>query len=193
MSAVATPVLNDTLPKGDRKKRSESDDSTEGNEVAKLAGQATGNSVTKSEDKDDKGSLNIRIHLDLKVKVKLELDAEIYGDVVIDTCNNTNMSFPSEVPFQDMITNANTTVDYILIGSDPQESRIFTETSLEIGEDEGPEPAKESGTMREFREMWRDNQVIGEFREIWREDRDTLLQITVLLVLWVLYCKSSLG
>ncbi|KAL1846791.1 hypothetical protein Plec18167_005847 [Paecilomyces lecythidis] len=86
MSAVATPTLNDTLPKGDRKKRSENGDSTEGNEVAKLADQATGNSIIKSsdkDDKDDKSSLNIKIHLDLKVKVKLELDAEIYGDVVI--------------------------------------------------------------------------------------------------------------
>ncbi|KAJ9397842.1 hypothetical protein DTO282F9_5161 [Paecilomyces variotii] len=69
MSAVATPALNDTLPKGDRKKRNN---------------KATGKNVSTTKDDDGKKeSLNIKIHLDLKVKVKLELDAEIYGDVVI--------------------------------------------------------------------------------------------------------------
>lgn len=37
----------------------------------------------KKDDKDDKGSLQIKIHLNLHAKVKLELDAQIYGDVVI--------------------------------------------------------------------------------------------------------------
>ncbi|KAJ9296722.1 hypothetical protein DTO271G3_4921 [Paecilomyces variotii] len=86
MSAVATPALNDTLPKGDRKKRNsqDSNDSAEGNEVATLADKAAGKNVSNTKDGDDKKeSLNIKIHLDLKVKVKLELDAEIYGDVVI--------------------------------------------------------------------------------------------------------------
>ncbi|RWQ96410.1 hypothetical protein C8Q69DRAFT_444149 [Paecilomyces variotii] len=86
MSAVATPALNDTLPKGDRKKRNsqDSNDSAEGNEVATLADKATGKNVSTTKDDDGKKeSLNIKIHLDLKVKVKLELDAEIYGDVVI--------------------------------------------------------------------------------------------------------------
>ncbi|KAJ9406382.1 hypothetical protein DTO045G8_5771 [Paecilomyces variotii] len=86
MSAVATPALNDTLPKGDRKKRNsqDSDDSADGNEVATLADKATGKTVSTTKDDDGKKeSLNIKIHLDLKVKVKLELDAEIYGDVVI--------------------------------------------------------------------------------------------------------------
>ncbi|KAJ9371594.1 hypothetical protein DTO282E5_3776 [Paecilomyces variotii] len=86
MSAVATPALNDTLPKGDRKKRNsqDSNDSVDGNEVATLADKATGKTVSTTKDDDGKKeSLNIKIHLDLKVKVKLELDAEIYGDVVI--------------------------------------------------------------------------------------------------------------
>ncbi|KAJ9231905.1 hypothetical protein DTO207G8_4038 [Paecilomyces variotii] len=86
MSAIATPALNDTLPKGDRKKRNsqDSNDSVDGNEVATLADKATGKTVSTTKDDDGKKeSLNIKIHLDLKVKVKLELDAEIYGDVVI--------------------------------------------------------------------------------------------------------------
>ncbi|KAJ5721667.1 uncharacterized protein N7483_009601 [Penicillium malachiteum] len=37
----------------------------------------------EDDEKEDKGSLNIRIHLDLHAKIKLGLEADLYGDVVI--------------------------------------------------------------------------------------------------------------
>ncbi|KAJ5634316.1 hypothetical protein N7528_002158 [Penicillium herquei] len=87
--------------KGNRKNRQGSQDSLSSNDPieslmdpetlasgeGKLIGPAAARilDTKKHEDdeKEDKGSLNIRIHLDLHAKIKLDLEADLYGDVVI--------------------------------------------------------------------------------------------------------------
>jgi hypothetical protein len=54
-----------------------------GPEAARELDRKKKESTEVENEKDDKGSLNIRIHLDLHAKVRLDLEADLYGDIVI--------------------------------------------------------------------------------------------------------------
>lgn len=107
-----------------------------------------------------------------------------------DMCNDTNSSFPLTVPFHEVMIATNTTVDFPLSDNNSLQPFISVEASHR-SEVRDNASRKWNGSVRDIDDIWPETRISGELREIWREDRDTILQIMVLLVLWVLFCRSN--
>ncbi|KAJ9271612.1 hypothetical protein DTO212C5_2404 [Paecilomyces variotii] len=108
----------------------------------------------------------------------------------INMCNDTNSSFPLTVPFHEVMIATNTTVDFPLSDNNSLQPFISVEASPR-SEVRDNASRKWNGSVRDIDDIWPETRISGELREIWREDRDTILQIVGLLVLWVLFCRSN--